>query len=136
MELFIQICANSHYLLTSKHYTIAYKKKRFKEHRANNKNYWAFVEKLVPSFLCPLSVIEEATGEEYDYDKHILPLIDAGLIWIRPFVNCFPHSRKLELQSRSRHGLCMNNDGRGVCLQFYLGRIDPNKDMNFKDIWI
>src|ERR1035437_9325293 len=90
MTLFETICRNSAYCINR--VSLKEKKESYKEDHSFNKEYWAFVEALAPSLLCPLSVIETHVGEEYDFNKHIIPLIKEKLIWIIPFKNCFPHS--------------------------------------------
>lgn len=133
--LFETICLNAKYNLNRT--TLTEKKKKFKEKSSSfNKRYWAFVESLTPSFLCPISVIEKHIGEEYDFNIHINPLIDAGYIWIRKWTNCFPHSKELAEESKKSHGLCKDYQSGIVYLEFYLGSEDPNKNHKFEDAWL
>ena len=134
MNLFEAICRNSFYL--ESRVTKEEKIRTYKEDgKCFDKKYWAFRDSLCPSLMCPISIIENNTGEEYDFTKHIKPLIDDGLIFIRDFVNCFPHSERLREESLKRHGLCQD-DKNIVYLQFFLGKIDPNKGKTFEDAWI
>lgn len=91
-----------------------------------NKQYWADVESSVPHFLTPLKKLEKFLGEPYDFSKHMKPLVDQGRIFIRPFVNCFPHSAKLAKQTLKRHGIVKDYKTSIQYVQFYLGDKDPN----------
>lgn len=137
MNLFELICRNSHYLKREK-LSVEEKKAKYKEFPALNKKYFAFVESSVPSLMCPIKVIEDFLGEEYDFEKHVKPLIDEKIIWIRDWVNCFPHSEKLAKNSKKKHGMVGDyTPGTDVrYLQFYLGEENPNKDKKFDDAWI
>lgn len=130
-----KICRNSHYFINR--LTKEQKKEQYKKFGGMcGKKYFAFTDSLCPAFLCPLSVIEALTGEEYDFGKHIKPLIDEGLIWIRKYKNCFPHSKELEKSSYKNHGVVMDYKDKIKYLQFYLGKVDPNKGKTFEDAWI
>jgi hypothetical protein len=135
MNLFETICRNARYLKNN--CSLEEKKSSYKEHGSSfNKEYWAFVDSLTPSFLCPIEVIEDLTKEEYDFEKHIEPLIKDELIWIREWVNCFPHSENLAQQSKRRHGLVKDYKTKQVSLQFFLGPENPNKDHKFGQAWL
>jgi hypothetical protein len=123
-SLFETICANSSYNLHFR--TLAEKKAQYKDNKCFDKKYWAFVESLVPELMCPLSEIERFTKEKYDFTKHIRPLIKQKLIWIHPFVDCFPHSTALRDASLKEHGIVQDDNGK-LYLQFYIGGEDPNK---------
>lgn len=132
-ELFYRICSNARYF--QHRVSLKEKKESFKRNGSCfNKKYWAFVDSLTPSFLCPIEIIEQFVGEKYDFTKHIKPLIDAKLIWIREWKNCFPHSESLAKTSLQNHGIV--GESNKTYLQFYLGPEDPNKGRKFEDAWI
>lgn len=134
-ELIVFLVKNS--VQVKKLDTLEDKKRSFEEWgRSCNKKYWAMVDAYVPHFLCPLVKLEEFLGEEYDYTKHIKPLMDAGYIWRHEWVNCFPHSEELAKQSLKKEGIV--SDESGLYFQFHFGSVDPNSDPSFKEsnIWV
>lgn len=132
-NLFECMCANAVYNIS--HKTLQHKKDQYSEYGKHfGKKYWAFVDSLVPSLISPLAVIEEFLGEPYDFTKHIQPLIDQKLIWMRDHTNCFPHSKELAKNSLKEHGIVKDYES-GICyVQFYVGPEDPNAIP--KELWI
>ena len=134
-EIFLFLCKNSNYYKKSSE-SLEEKKKQYEEDgKCFNKKYYYFVETLVPAFECELSILEKFLGESYDFSKHMKPLIDNGLIYIRPFINCFPHCERLEKESLSRHGLVEDCNDIGY-LHWYLGSKDPNENHNTDNAWL
>lgn len=132
-SIFEVILSNSKYF--KPFYSKKEKREKYKEDKCFDSDYWHCVETSVPQFHCPLSVIEDYFGEEFDFDKHIKPLIDGGKIWCRKFQNCFPHSKELELRHRRVHSTCKDYD-TGICyFQFYLGDSDPNSGYKWGSGW-
>jgi len=129
MNLFELILRNSHYY-NPPHKSVEEKKERYKESKCFDKSYYIFVESLVPHLLCPISIIEEFLGEKYDFKKHVQPLINEGLIWIRPAP---PQYQDHEYFVKN-HGIV--RDYKTDYLQFHIGKVDPNKDRKFETAWI
>ena len=136
-EIFLFLCKNSNYYKRSSE-SLKEKKKQYKEEdgKCFNKKYYYFVETLVPAFECELSILEKFLGESYSFPKHMKPLVDQGMIYIRPYRDCFPHSEKLSKEHLEMHGLVKNYDTDVDYLHWYLGNKDPNKNHNVDNAWL
>lgn len=139
MHLFNFLCSHAEYQILPFR-SLERKKELYKENHCFNKDYWLSVEMSIPCFRVKLSDIEDFVREEYDFRKHILPLVEKKLIYVRPWVNCFEHSSELAVESEKNHGIvsCHRDPEKGLYLNFYLGSCDPNtlrSQEDFDNIW-